>query len=58
MKPTEEQLKRLADCIGDDEKFHSVFDAILEERLMELDPEWMKAMSKLYTKSGMFRFFA
>lgn len=58
MKMTKEQIKRLKNEIGDDESYHSRFDDILEERLMELDPEFMKQMKRAYKKSGMARWYA
>lgn len=57
-KPTEKQIKRLKDCGSDDEGFHSVFDDILEERLMDLDKEWMLAMQDIYRRSGNARWCA
>lgn len=60
MKITQEQLERLAPSLqrGDDEGFHSIFDDLLQERLMELDSEWMKEMEEFYEKSGMQRWCA
>lgn len=43
---------------GDDEAYHSKFDDLLEARLMELDPEFMKAMAEYYEESGMKRWCA
>lgn len=42
----------------DDESYHGVFDSIIEERLAELDPEFMKEMKRLYAESGMSRWYA
>jgi len=56
-KPTEEQLSRLREC-KDSEIYHAEFDTILEEKLMELDPEWMKAMQEVYDKSEICRWYA
>jgi len=53
-----EAKKMLEKEIGDDEAYHSVFDDILEKRLEELDPKFMKAMERLYEDSGMSRWFA
>ena len=53
-----EARERLEKEIGDDESYHSEFDDILEERLTELDPEFMKAMEKEYQESGMSRWCA
>lgn len=60
MKITQEQLDRFAKAIerGDSESFHSIFDDLLEERLMELDPEWMKEMQQFYDKTEMARWCA
>lgn len=57
-KPTEEEIKALKNCQGDDESYHAVFDGLLESKLTELDPEWMKAMTEIYGKSGMSRWCA
>ena len=58
MEPTKEQLERLKHLGGDSEAFHSEFDDILEERLMELDPEWMKGVQKVYEDSRASRWCA
>jgi ferritin-like protein len=58
MKVTPDQKQRLNNAYADDERFHSVFDDILEERLMELDPEWMQEMKDLYSASGCARWCA
>lgn len=60
MKPTPEQLQRLREDqdLGDSEGYHSTFDKLIEERLMELDPEWMDAMAKEYADSRMSRWYA
>ena len=42
----------------DDEAYHVAFDIIIEARLKELDPKFMKAMTKLYKDSGMSRWYA
>ena len=54
----EEAKKRLNNYQGDDECFHSQFDTILEEKLMEYDPEFMKELAKFYDESGMERWCA
>ena len=51
-----EILNKVESC--DDEMFHVKFDEILEKRLMELDTHFMRAMRKLYKKSGLNRWFA
>lgn len=43
---------------GDREAFHSRFDRLLEIRLMELDPAFMKAMADYYDSSEMARWCA
>lgn len=48
----------LGKCTGDSESYHYQFDDIIEERLGELDPEFMKAMTEEYEKSGESRWFA
>lgn len=57
-KVTEQEVKILADEIGDSEGYHAVFDALLENKLSELDPEWMKEMQQLYDDSGCERWCA
>ena len=49
-----ETLKKYED---DDESYHGEFDTFLEEKLMELDPEWMKEMKDLYRESGCSRWY-
>ena len=59
MKPNKEHLQRLREQIPcGAESYHWEFDQILEERLMELDPEWMQTMQDEYVKSGMARWYA
>jgi len=60
MTPTKQQKNILQNQQQnrDDEGYHSKFDDILEEYLIELDPQWMKAMNRLYEKSGMNRWCA
>ena len=58
MKPTQEQIDKLKGLKGDPEAYHSKFDNMLEERLMGLDPEWMKAMERIYEESGASRWCA
>lgn len=50
--------KRLAEQEGDSEGYHSEFDDIIEERLMELDPEFMTELQQLYKDSGCARWCA
>ena len=57
IKEAKKRLKPSLDA-EDDESFHSVFDDIIEERLAELDPEFMAAMKKYYEKSDMARWCA
>lgn len=54
----EEAKKRLKKEEGDSEGYHFEFDLILEERLMELDPKFMKALHKLYRSSNEARWYA
>lgn len=44
--------------LGDSEGYHVAFDSILEAKLAELDPEFMKALDKLYDDSGESRWYA
>lgn len=55
IEQAEKQLKKYKD---DSESYHSEFDDILEARLMELDPKFMKTMQELYDKSGCSRWCA
>ena len=43
---------------SDSEGYHATFDKIIEERLMELDPKFMKALKLMYKKSGCARWYA
>lgn len=43
---------------GDDEAFHATFDKCLEERLEDLDPEFLTAMQEYYAASKMARWCA
>lgn len=59
--PTIETAKKILDKPlkdGDDEDYHIKFDEILEKKLMELDPKFMRAMKKTYRKSNMSRWYA
>lgn len=56
-QPTQQELARLPKN-GDDEMFHLTFDKLLEEKLMQLDPEWITAMQRVYHQSGMRRWYA
>lgn len=51
-------IVRLHPVKGDSEAYHSVFDDLLEERLMELDPEYMKELQRIYNQSGESRWCA
>lgn len=54
-----EQAKELLKThTGDSEGYHSQFDDILEERLAEIDHDFMKAMKEEYEKSGESRWCA
>ena len=57
-KPTMRQIERLRNCGRDDECYHGEFDNILEEKLKELDPEWIKEMQEEYERSGNARWCA
>lgn len=52
MEKINEALLKLVSLSGDSEMYHSVFDDIIEERLMELDPDFMTALQEAYKKSG------
>lgn len=51
----EEAKARLSGLEGDDEAYHSAYDKLIEERLGELDPEFMRKMNELYEQSGASR---
>ena len=53
-----QDLKVLEEETICDESYHSIFDRLLEARLMELDKEYMEQMEKAYDKSGMSRWCA
>lgn len=57
-KPTKVELGLLRSQQGDDEAYHAAFDALLEEKLLELDPEWLGAVKQEYADSGMKRWAA
>lgn len=50
--------ERLKKEHGDSESYHIEFDKIVEERLAELDAEFMTALNELYDKSGQYRWYA
>jgi len=60
VKPTVEELRGLktANKVRDSEQYHYLFDEILEKKLMELDPEWMTEMNKIYDDSKMSKWYA
>jgi len=43
---------------SDDEEFHARFDALIQRRLAELDPEFESKMRGYYIESGMARWCA
>ena len=59
MRNTEEAIKEdlliMFKKRGEDDSYHWWFDYIIEDRLMELDPKYMKALSKEYEDSNMAR---
>ncbi len=57
-KPTAEELSKLRGAGRDDERYHVYFDALLEAKLAELDPEWLEGMREEYDKSGNARWCA
>lgn len=59
-QPTSTEIKKLADHLAyeNDERYHATFDALLEQKLMTLDPEWMHTMQALYKQSGLHRWCA
>ena len=42
----------------DSEEYHVTFDEILEDRLAELDPEFMNRMKQMYENSNQSRWYA
>ena len=46
------------DIDEDDEGYHALYDSLLEARLEELDPDFMRKMEELYDESGMGRWYA
>ena len=57
-KPTKRELKYLNDLANDYEAYHGLFDDMVQQRLLKLDPQWMKTMQKVYNKSGFGRWYA
>lgn len=60
MLPTTDELKPLQEAVedSDDEAFHAEFDRAMENRLMQLDPEWMNALNKVADDSHMNFWYA
>lgn len=58
LQAIEEAKVALAKEQDDSDGYHSKFDELLEERLAELDPDFMTAMEELYKKSGTARWYA
>ncbi len=54
----EEAEKVLEELQGDNESYHSNFDRIIEERLEELDPKFMKELNKIYEKHDVTFWYA
>jgi len=57
-KAVAEARKVLKASEGDSEAYHSEYDDILEQRLDELDPNFMSSMRRTYDKSGESRWCA
>ena len=59
-KPTPKELRVLKKPFNenDHEAYHGAFDKLLEAKLMQLDPEWMTAMQRIYAESDMMRWCA
>ena len=57
-KPTQREIEELVKYKDDDETYHMVFDKLLEDKLKELDPEWIEAMLKLYQETNLARWYA
>ena len=55
---TPEELARRKRVKCDAECYHLEFDALLEEKLHSLDPEWIEAMNIVYRDSGLERWYA
>lgn len=48
----EEAIKKLREINNNDEDYHSVFNNLIKQRLMELDPEFIKSLQEEYKKMG------
>ena len=57
-KPTKKELDTLRGLEGDSEAYHGAFDKLLGLKLLEIDPEWILEMNKVYEKSGARRWCA
>lgn len=57
MKLTDKQIKVLEKARNDRETYHLEYDSLLEERLKELDPEFMKDLEILREKHEMTYFW-
>jgi len=51
------KLKEQLASVNPNVYYHKEFDDLLEERLMELEPEFMRAMYKEYKESGVSRWY-
>lgn len=62
MRTTEQALEEAKEKLKkqkwDSESYHSYFDDLIEERLMELDPEYMIKMTEIYNESWEARWYA
>lgn len=62
MRTTEQALEEAKEKLKkqqwDSESYHSDFDDLIEERLMELDPEYMIKMTEIYNESWEARRYA
>ena len=58
--PSEEDIERLRALAArhNDEAYHSFFDELIEAKLEELDPQWMRVMREEYEQSQMGRYCA
>ena len=57
-QPTQKEKAALEAHGGDSESYHVKFDELLESKLLTLDPEWIKAMTRLYEASDNSRWYA
>jgi hypothetical protein len=55
---TKKQREILDSQVDDNESYHGFYDTMMEERLMELDPQFMKALERHREKNDVNFWYA